>query len=64
MAPNTSDLPPTPSTRERVLAAAERLLADNRHEFSMRELAADAGVSFATPFNLFGSKGELADRPE
>lgn len=43
-------------TRERVLAAAERLLAEGRAEFSMRELAAEAGVSFATPFNQFGNK--------
>jgi AcrR family transcriptional regulator len=48
-----------PSTRERVLAAAERLLADGRPEFSMRDLAAEAGVSFATPFNQFGSKGAI-----
>lgn len=42
--------------RRRVLDAAERLLNDGRAEFSMRELATDAGVSFATPFNHFGSK--------
>ena len=46
---------PLPS-RERVLAAAERLLGSGSAEFSMRELAAEAGVSFATPFNQFGSK--------
>jgi len=44
------------TTRERVLNAAERLLGTGRPEFSMRELAAEAGVSFATPFNLFGAK--------
>lgn len=44
------------NTRERVLKAAERLLHTGRPEFSMRELAAEAGVSFATPFNLFGAK--------
>ncbi|WP_372054123.1 TetR/AcrR family transcriptional regulator [Tistrella mobilis] len=44
------------STRARILAAAERLLGTGRPEFSMRELAAEAGVSFATPFNQFGSK--------
>ena len=46
---------PTP-TRDRVLAAAEALLGDGKAEFSMRDLAATAGVSFATPFNQFGSK--------
>jgi AcrR family transcriptional regulator len=45
-----------PSTRERVLVAAERLLSEGAAEFSMRDLAAAAGVSFATPFNQFGSK--------
>lgn len=48
-----------PTTRQRVLQAAERLLGTGRPEFSMRELAAEAGVSFATPFNLFGSKGAI-----
>ncbi|QJU57806.1 TetR/AcrR family transcriptional regulator [Sphingomonas sp. AP4-R1] len=47
---------PALSTRERVLGAAERLLATGRPEFSMRDLATEAGVSFATPFNQFGSK--------
>jgi AcrR family transcriptional regulator len=42
-----------------VLQAAERLLGTGRPGFSMRELAAEAGVSFATPFNLFGSKGAI-----
>ena len=42
--------------RRRVVEAAERLLRDGGAEFSMRELAAEAGVSFATPFNQFGSK--------
>ena len=40
---------PSPTTRERVLQAAERLLGQGLPEFSMRELAAEAGVSFATP---------------
>ena len=44
------------SMRRRVLDAAERLLRNDDAEFSMRELAAEAGVSFATPFNHFGSK--------
>ena len=42
--------------RQRVLDAAERLLGEGKAEFSMRDLAAEAGVSFATPFNRFGSK--------
>jgi len=47
--------------REAVLDAAERLLrADGAASFSMRELAAEAGVSFATPFNQFGSKAAIA----
>lgn len=48
-------------TRESVLDAAERLLrADESASFSMRDLAAEAGVSFATPFNQFGSKAAIA----
>ncbi len=43
--------------RDVVLDAAERLLeASPNAEFSMRALAAEAGVGFATPFNHFGSK--------
>lgn len=42
--------------RLRVIDAAERLLRQDRADFSMRDLAAEAGVSFATPFNQFGSK--------
>lgn len=45
--------------RERVLDAAERLLAQGSATFSMRELADEAEVSFATPFNQFGSKGSI-----
>lgn len=44
------------ATRGRVLDAAERLLRDGKADFSMRDLAAAAGVSFATPFNQFGNK--------
>jgi AcrR family transcriptional regulator len=51
--------PPKIPTRERVLDAAERLLAQGDATFSMRELAQEAGVSFATPFNQFGSKGAI-----
>ncbi|MET4718908.1 AcrR family transcriptional regulator [Bradyrhizobium japonicum] len=46
-------------TRDRVLDAAERLLAVGSAAFSMRELAEEAGVSFATPFNQFGSKAAI-----
>jgi AcrR family transcriptional regulator len=43
--------------RDLVLDAAERLLRKSATaEFSMRELASEAGVGFATPFNHFGSK--------
>lgn len=45
--------------RQRVLDAAERLLRDGKAAFSMRDLAAEAGVSFATPFNRFGSKAAI-----
>ena len=48
-----------PSTRERVLDAAERLLAHGKASFSMRELAEEADLSFATPFNQFGNKGAI-----
>lgn len=46
-------------TRERVLDAAERLLARGNSGFSMRDLATEAALSFATPFNQFGSKGAI-----
>jgi AcrR family transcriptional regulator len=45
--------------RQRVIDAAERLLREGKADFSMRDLAAEAGVSFATPFNQFGSKGAI-----
>lgn len=45
--------------RQRVLDGAERLLRCGKAEFSMRDLAAEAGVSFATPFNQFGSKAGI-----
>ncbi|MBU3077853.1 TetR/AcrR family transcriptional regulator [Sphingomonas quercus] len=45
--------------RQRVLDAAERLLRQGKAGFSMRDLAAEAGVSFATPFNQFGSKAAI-----
>ncbi len=55
----TTTSPATETTRARVLAAAERLLAMDSAEFSMRALAATAELSFATPFNLFGSKAAI-----
>lgn len=45
--------------RQRVIDAAERLLRVGNADFSMRDLAAEAGVSFATPFNQFGSKAAI-----
>src|SRR4029453_932199 len=56
--------PPPPATggeplRQRVIDAAERLLREGKADFSMRDLAAEAGVSFATPFNQFGSKAAI-----
>jgi len=45
--------------RNRIIDAAERLLREGKAEFSMRDLATEAGVSFATPFNQFGSKAAI-----
>ena len=46
--------------RDVVLDAAERLLRSGETaDFSMRALAAEAGVGFATPFNHFGSKNAI-----
>ena len=46
--------------RDVVLDAAERLLRKGElGEFSMRALAAEAQVGFATPFNHFGSKNAI-----
>lgn len=43
--------------RGQILIAAERLVrASGTTDFSMKELAAAADLSFATPFNLFGNK--------
>ena len=43
--------------REAIIAAAMRLMYDRGDSgFSMRALADAAGVSIATPYNLFGSK--------
>ncbi len=46
--------------RQRILDAAEQLIRETGGtDFSVRVLAAAAEVSFATPFNLFGSKEGL-----
>ncbi len=46
--------------RAKILAAARAALAETGEMgFSMRALAERADVSFATPYNLFGSKGEI-----
>jgi AcrR family transcriptional regulator len=46
--------------RDVVLDAAERLLQKGETaDFSMRALAAEAGVGFATPFNHFGNKNAI-----
>lgn len=63
----TPDTPPLPLrernrqlARDVVLDAAERLLqASPSADFSMRALATEAGVGFATPFNHFGSKNAI-----
>ncbi len=63
MAPGKIQSPPNgvrgEPLRQRVIDAAERLLRDGKADFSMRDLAAEAGVSFATPFNQFGSKAAI-----
>ncbi len=46
----------TPSTRQRVVRAARKLMQAEGTSFSMRALADQAGVSIATPYNLFKSK--------
>ena len=46
--------------RQQVLDAAEAAIRrEGSVDFSMRELAQSAGVSFATPFNLFGKKEDI-----
>jgi AcrR family transcriptional regulator len=46
--------------RERILDAARKLIRTKGEEgLSMRALADLAGVSLVTPYNLFGSKGEI-----
>lgn len=46
--------------RARIVAAAEKLMRETGStDFTMRALAAEAEVSPATPFNLFGSKESI-----
>ncbi|MBZ9854769.1 TetR/AcrR family transcriptional regulator [Mesorhizobium sp. CA13] len=63
MTPNKTKVAPTATRgeplRQRVIDAAERLLRQGKADFSMRDLATEAGVSFATPFNQFGSKAAI-----
>jgi AcrR family transcriptional regulator len=59
MTDDKTQLQSKPPMRERVLDAAEHLLAEGGAAFSMRELADKAAVSFATPFNQFGSKAAI-----
>ncbi|MFT4800121.1 MAG: AcrR family transcriptional regulator, partial [Candidatus Azotimanducaceae bacterium] len=42
--------------RDRITAAARSLIQSGDSGFRMRALAEEAGVSIATPYNLFGSK--------
>lgn len=45
---------------ERILVAARWLLVENASDgFSMSKLAKQAGLSLATPYNLFGGKAEI-----
>lgn len=57
--PSGSTSPRGESVRQRILDAAEALLRQGKAAFSMRDLAAEAKVSFATPFNHFGGKAAL-----
>jgi AcrR family transcriptional regulator len=46
--------------RQRIIQAARELIRETHTTgLSMRELAKRAGVSLATPYNLFGSKGAV-----
>lgn len=46
--------------RQRIVRAARELISETGDAgLSMRALAARAGVSLATPYNLFGSKGAI-----
>lgn len=49
--------------RRRLVRAAGELIAERENgNFSMPELAARAGVSLATPYNLFGSKAAVLNQ--
>lgn len=49
--------------RDRIITAALELIELNGPDgFSMRDVAQAAGVSHATPFNLFGSKYAIVER--
>src|SRR5271168_2287443 len=49
--------------RRRIIEAARALIRETGNAgLSMRALAARAGVSLATPYNLFGSKRDRAGR--
>lgn len=45
--------------RQRLVRAARELLSQGNGGFSMIELAGSAGLSLATPYNLFGSKSAI-----
>ncbi len=45
--------------KDRIIAAARELMQAPDGSLSMRELAEMAGVSVATPYNLFGSKQDV-----
>ncbi|TZG24697.1 TetR/AcrR family transcriptional regulator [Sphingomonas montanisoli] len=48
--------------RQRLVRAAKELINERENgEFSMPELAARAGLSLATPYNLFGSKAAILE---
>ncbi len=45
--------------RDKITAAARALIQSGESGFRMRALAEEAGVSIATPYNLFGSKSAI-----
>src|SRR6478609_4508472 len=52
----------SPSTKERLLDAAERLFSQNGYDTtSLRQIIAEAGVNLAAIHYHFGSKQELLD---
>ena len=49
-----------PELREKILSCARtRIIADESHDFSTRQLASDCGVAVGTIFNYFSSKEEI-----